>query len=242
MSRGFILPQHHQIHCSSHFVAGAFWPHNEQIDEAEVSFSGSNSLSSRVGMNRRSVMKFAGGALMNGALVGGFGAAIFTPANATAPARAAATASVRDARVLSFVNTHTGDTFADAYWEAGNYIPDAMAAINHVMRDHRSGETHAMDPRLLDQLHALKGAVEASAPYQIISGYRSPGTNATLHANSSGVATRSLHMQGKAIDIRIRGVDLTRLRDAALGLQAGGVGYYADSDFIHVDTGRVRRW
>jgi uncharacterized protein YcbK (DUF882 family) len=192
-------------------------------------------------MNRRDLLKFAGGTVLNGALVGGGAAALILPANAstlTAPPSARAT----EARQLSFVNTHTGDTFADAYWENGAYVPDAMAAINHVMRDHRSGETHAIDPRLIDQLHELKASVGASAPYQIISGYRSPASNAALHEGSSGVATRSLHMQGRAIDIRIRGVDTARLRDAALGMSAGGVGYYQASDFIHVDTGRVRRW
>jgi len=179
-------------------------------------------------MNRRNLLKLGSGALIaSSALVG---VAHATPVAASG------------ARRLSFVNTHTGDTFSDAYWEGGNYVPDAMTAINQVMRDHRSGEAHAIDPRLLDQLHTLKGLVGASAPYQIISGYRSPATNAALHEQSSGVATRSLHMDGRAIDIRVRGVDLPRLRDAALGMQAGGVGYYEASDFIHVDTGRVRRW
>ena len=180
--------------------------------------------------------------MLNGALVGGASAELLmpaTPAFATTPAAPARAAS---ARLLSFVNTHTGDTFADAYWENGNYVPDAMAAINHVMRDHRSGETHAIDPRLLDQLSRLRGVVGTSQPYQIISGYRSPATNAMLHDNSSGVASHSLHMEGRAIDIRVGGVDLARLRDAALGMQAGGVGYYQASDFVHVDTGRVRRW
>lgn len=186
-------------------------------------------------MNRRNFFQAAGGAAFNAALVGGIGASIILPAYATAPAQA-------QARRLGFVNTHTGDTFSDAYWENGNYVPDAMAAINQVMRDHRSNEVHAIDPRLLDQLHALNGLVEASAPFQIISGYRSPATNAALHEQSSGVATRSLHMDGRAIDIRVRGVELTRLRDAALGMSAGGVGYYEASDFIHVDTGRIRRW
>lgn len=189
-------------------------------------------------MNRRKFLQAAGGAAFNAAMVGGLGASILLPAHATAAAPSRAV----EARRLAFVNTHTGDTFADAYWEGGDYVPDAMAAINHVMRDHRSGETHAIDPRLLDQLHALNGLVEASAPFQIISGYRSPATNASLHERSSGVATRSLHMDGRAIDIRIRGVELTRLRDAALGMNAGGVGFYQASDFIHVDTGRVRRW
>ncbi len=191
-------------------------------------------------MDRRNFLKFAGTTAFNGALVGGSAAAILLPANATTPATP--TQARADARLLSFVNTHTGDTFADAYWEHGSYVPDAMAAINHVMRDHRSGETHAIDPRLLDQLHTLKGVVGGAAPYQIISGYRSPATNATLHEQSSGVATHSLHMEGRAIDIRVSGVDLPRLRDAALGMNAGGVGFYEASDFIHVDTGRVRRW
>ena len=192
-------------------------------------------------MNRRDLLKFAGGTLLNGALVGGGAAALILPANATTPT-SPSPARAAEARRLAFLNTHTGDTFADAYWEAGNYVPDAMVAINHVMRDHRSGETYAIDPRLLDQLHSLRGVVETQTPYQIISGYRSPASNAALQEGSSGVATRSLHMQGRAIDIRIRGVDTARLRDAALGLSAGGVGYYQASDFIHVDTGRVRRW
>ncbi|MEZ5962116.1 MAG: DUF882 domain-containing protein [Hyphomonadaceae bacterium] len=190
-------------------------------------------------MNRRNFLQAAGSAAVNVALLGGVGANILMPAYATPPASPVRASS---ARRLAFVNTHTGDTFADVYWENGNYVPDAMAAINNVMRDHRSGDVHAIDPRLLDQLHTLGGLVEASSPFQIISGYRSPATNAALHARSDGVATRSLHMDGRAIDIRVRGVDLTRLRDAAIGMNAGGVGYYEGSDFIHVDTGRVRRW
>jgi uncharacterized protein YcbK (DUF882 family) len=190
-------------------------------------------------MNRRNFLQAFGGAAFNAALVGGVGANVLVPAHATPAAQPRAAA---EARSLSFVNTHTGDTFSDAYWLDGNYVPNAMAAINHVMRDHRSGESHAIDPRLLDQLHRLKGMVGASAPFQIISGYRSPATNAALHENSSGVASRSLHMDGRAIDIRVGGVELTRLRDAAIGMRAGGVGYYEASNFIHVDTGRVRRW
>lgn len=147
-----------------------------------------------------------------------------------------------EARTLSFVNLHTGDTFADAYFERGAYVPDAMQAIAHVMRDHRSGDVHAIDPALLDQLAALKARTGASAPYQIISGYRSPASNAAMHARSNGVASRSLHMDGKAIDVRVRGVALTDLRDAAQGLARGGVGFYPTSDFVHVDTGRARRW
>lgn len=192
-------------------------------------------------MNRRNLLKLASSAaLVSGgvALLPGNAAAV----QAASPSAAPADLPLREAKRLSFINTHTGDTFADAYWEGGAYVPDALSAINQVMRDHRTGEVHDIDPRLLDQLHTLRGLVDASAPYQIISGYRSPATNAALHANSSGVASRSLHMDGRAIDIRVRGVDLTRLRDAALGMHVGGVGYYAASNFIHIDTGRVRRW
>ncbi len=195
-------------------------------------------------MNRRHILKFSGSAALNGILVASGVTAALMPANAV-PAQAPATPRAlqsSNARQLAFVNTHTGERFSDAYWHNGEYVPDAMAAINNVMRDHRSGEVYPIDANLLDQLHTLSGLVEASAPFQIISGYRSPATNAALNARSNGVATRSLHMQGKAIDIRVAGVDLTRLRDAALGMRAGGVGYYEASDFIHVDTGRVRTW
>jgi uncharacterized protein YcbK (DUF882 family) len=183
-------------------------------------------------MNRRHVLKLAGGGLIMGA------AASALPANALA----AVTAPGAGARRLALLNTHTGDRFNEAYWENGAYVAGAMAEIKHVMRDHRSNETHDIDPRLLDQLHQLNGLVGAATPYQIISGYRSPATNAMLHENSDGVATHSLHMDGRAIDIRMQGVDLARLRDAARSMNAGGVGYYQASDFIHVDTGRLRRW
>ena len=181
-------------------------------------------------MNRRSVLRLAGGAL-----VAAGAASLGIP-------EAFATAPVPSARTIALLNTHTGDRFSAAYWEQGNYVPDAMAAIKHVMRDHRNNEVHDIDPRLLDELSRLNGLVGAAAPYQIISGYRSPASNAMLHANSDGVATHSLHMDGKAIDIRMAGVDLPRLHDAALSMQSGGVGFYPASDFIHIDTGRVRRW
>ena len=180
-------------------------------------------------MNRRAVLRLAGGALVAGAA-----SSLLAPG-------ACATESL-GARRVSLFNLHTGDRFSDAYWQQGGYVPDAMAAIKHVMRDFRTNDVHDIDPRLLDLLHQLNGLVGAAAPYQIISGYRSPATNAMLHASSEGVATHSLHMDGQAIDIRLAGVDLSRLRDAALSLRAGGVGYYQASDFVHVDTGRVRRW
>jgi len=195
-------------------------------------------------MNRRHILRFSGSALLNGALVTAGVTAALMPANAVpgqAPSPSQALQS-SNARALAFVNTYTNDRFSDTYWRDGSYIPNALAAINTVMRDHRTGEVYAMDPNLLDLLHTLHSLVEATAPFQIISAYRSPETNATLASRSDGVATRSLHMQGKAIDIRIAGIELTRLRDTAISMQAGGVGYYEASNFIHVDTGRVRRW
>jgi len=191
-------------------------------------------------MDRRQILKFASSALLNGALVGGTSGAMLMPANAT-PAQAPAPRAT-EARRLAFVNTHTGERYGGVHWQNGAYVPAALTEINNVMRDHRSGDVHAIDPRLLDQLHTLHDLVGATAPFQIISGYRSPVSNESLRENSSGVASRSLHMEGRAIDIRIAGIPLARLRDAALGMQAGGVGYYEASDFIHIDTGRVRRW
>lgn len=145
-------------------------------------------------------------------------------------------------RNLSVLNLHTGERLAATYWEAGAYVKDALAGLAKVLRDHRTGETHAMAPGLLDLVASLQ-AEFAAQPVQVISGYRSPRTNEALRqSGGGGVAKRSLHMDGLAMDIRMPGVDLARLRDAAWGLQRGGVGYYPGSDFVHVDVGRVRRW
>lgn len=166
-------------------------------------------------------------------------AAAATPA--LLPRRALAAAG--ETRVLSFSHLHTGERLgAVEYFSGGAYLPDALGAINRLLRDFRSGEVGAMDPALLDLLHGLRGATGSRAPFQIISGYRSPATNDMLRQRSSGVASGSLHMKGQAIDIRLADVPLARLRDAALALRGGGVGYYPGSDFVHVDTGRVRAW
>ena len=145
-------------------------------------------------------------------------------------------------RSLAFRNLHTGETLRTTYWAEGDYLKDRLNDVNQVLRDHRSGEIYPMDPQLLDLLYVLQQATGASGAFHIISGYRSPQSNQSLRAKSNGVAKRSLHMQGRAVDIRLPGCELKHLRDAALSLKAGGVGYYAKSDFIHVDTGRVRRW
>ncbi len=147
-------------------------------------------------------------------------------------------------RALSLHNIHTGEHLAIDYWQDGVYRPEALTAINHVLRDFRTGDVHAIEPALLDLLAGLHGRLETAQPFEVISGYRAPATNAMLRSehDHSGVASKSLHMQGMAIDIRVPGRALDRLRDAALAAQVGGVGYYPQSDFVHVDVGRVRRW
>jgi uncharacterized protein YcbK (DUF882 family) len=148
-------------------------------------------------------------------------------------------------RRLSFLNTHTGEDLDALYCCGGEYVPDALASINHILRDFRVNEARPIDPRLLDLLHRLGDELGVRKPYHVISGYRSPKTNAMLRAkggSTTGVASRSLHMVGKAIDVRVPGVDLVRVRDTARRLRIGGVGYYPASDFVHVDVGRVRYW
>jgi uncharacterized protein YcbK (DUF882 family) len=160
------------------------------------------------------------------------------PAAATS---SSALASLKE-RSLSFYNLHTSESLKTVYWEGGDYLTPSLADINRVLRDHRSGQSHEIDPKLLDLLCDLRLRLDTSEPFQIISGYRSPATNAMLNAKSNGVATRSLHMDGKAVDIRIPKRNLSLVRNAALAMKAGGVGYYPSSDFVHVDVGRVRSW
>jgi uncharacterized protein YcbK (DUF882 family) len=146
-------------------------------------------------------------------------------------------------RRLSFYNLHTGERLNATYWAEGAYIEQELAAINRLLRDHRSGEVYAIDRKLLDRLYTLQQQLDNNGTYQVISGYRSPATNAGLRkVSNGGVAKRSLHMQGRAIDIRLPGVELKHLRQVALNQRAGGVGYYAKSNFIHLDTGRTRFW
>lgn len=145
-------------------------------------------------------------------------------------------------RRLAFLNLHTGEKLDLPYWIEGDYLPASLAEINRVLRDHRTGAVAAIDIQLLDLLDRVKAALGTAQPFQVISGYRSPASNSLLATNSSGVARRSLHMEGKAIDIRIPGVQLADLRRAGLMLKGGGVGYYPGSNFVHLDVGRVRTW
>lgn len=144
---------------------------------------------------------------------------------------------------LTLYNTHTEDKLKLTYFEKGRYIKPALREINHFLRDFRTGDIYPIDIDLLDLMHDLKLALGINnKPFQIISGYRSPITNNLLHLENPGVSNNSLHMQGKAIDIRVENIATHHIRNAALAMQRGGVGYYPDSDFVHIDTGKVRFW
>ena len=164
--------------------------------------------------------------------------ALSSPVWASVPAALVQTGT----RQLSFNNLHTGERLSIGYWSNGSYDSDALGTINHFLRDWRDGSVHMIDPKLLDLLHAINARLDTNEPFDVICGYRSPQTNAMLHAESSGVAVKSLHMQGMAIDIRVPGRSLVGLHTTAVSLRAGGVGYYPGPDFVHVDTGRVRYW
>ncbi|MFW5450173.1 MAG: YcbK family protein [Methylophagaceae bacterium] len=145
-------------------------------------------------------------------------------------------------RKLSLLNLHTGESLNATYWAEGQYQTSELDAINRILRDHRTGDVYHMDNDLIDMLNILHHKMNGRQPFHVISGYRSPKTNTKLNKQSNGVAKKSLHMQGKAIDIRLPGRQLAELRKASLNLHIGGVGYYPTSDFIHIDTGRVRHW
>lgn len=146
------------------------------------------------------------------------------------------------ARQLSFHNLHTGESLTTVYWEGGRYLAEGLAEIDFVLRDFRTGDVYTIDPKLLDLIHRLRLALDDNEPVAIISGYRSPATNAMLAARSSGVAKNSYHVKGMAIDLRLPKRRLEDLRAAALTLVGGGVGYYPNSDFVHIDTGPLRTW
>ena len=145
-------------------------------------------------------------------------------------------------KALSFYNTHTGEDLKAVFWSDGAYLPQTLNEINHILRDHRTGEEKEIDTGLFELLFDLSQKLQSREPFHIISGYRSPQTNSTLNAASSGVARNSLHIKGMAIDVRLPGHELKTLKRAALDLRGGGVGYYPSSDFVHVDVGRVRYW
>jgi uncharacterized protein YcbK (DUF882 family) len=159
------------------------------------------------------------------------------------PAASPPGASLKAERRLKLLETHTGEHI-DIVYKAGNaYIPEALAALDRFLRDHRTGEVHRYDPRVFDLLSDLTAAVDrVKAEIHVVCGYRSSWSNEFLRRTTTGVAQNSLHMQAEAIDIRLPGIKTALLRDAALALHRGGVGYYAASNFIHVDVGRIRHW
>jgi uncharacterized protein YcbK (DUF882 family) len=151
-------------------------------------------------------------------------------------------AATTGGRKLSFYNIHTSEALSALYWEDGVYLTDSLREIDYVLRDFRAEEVHAIDPHLLDLIHRLQATMDYGKPLHVISGYRTAATNAMLARRSRGVAKNSYHIKGMAIDIRLPGRQLQDLRQAALSLNGGGVGYYTRSDFVHMDTGPVRSW
>lgn len=167
--------------------------------------------------------------------------------DAPAPAVVAPVSSLRPVveaapRLVSLHNLHTAEKLQAVYWENGAYVPDALQALNKVLRDHRTGEVAPINVQLFDMLADIHLKTETRTAFQVISGYRSAASNRLLSERSGEVAKRSLHMDGKAMDIYLEDVALDRLRAAALDLKRGGVGYYPDTKFVHVDVGPVRRW
>lgn len=143
---------------------------------------------------------------------------------------------------LEFYHIHTGEKLKVVYREQGTLIPSALQEINHFLRDFRTEQMHEIDIRLLDKLSKIYSEFDCRGNFEVISGYRSPKTNEALRHTTTGVAQHSLHLSGRAIDVRLTSAATTKLRDAAIALQSGGVGYYAHSNFVHIDTGAVRTW
>jgi uncharacterized protein YcbK (DUF882 family) len=160
----------------------------------------------------------------------------------TAVLGANASTAAAPRRRIALNNLHTGEKLDIEYFRDDGYMPDALAAIETLLRDFRNGEKHVIDPKLMDYLVDVAAQAGVPASYSVISGYRSPETNERLHERSSGVSQKSLHMQGRAIDVRVNGVDCANLAAHAEGLKRGGVGYYRGSNFVHLDTGAYRTW
>lgn len=169
-------------------------------------------------------------------------AAAITGSSIVPTAFANLTSATEVEKELHLYNIHTGEFVKTTFQQAGQYDQQGLDQLDHLLRDHRSGESTLISRTLLDDIHTLQQLFKPNQAIEIISGYRSPKTNERLRAMGHGVAKRSLHMQGKAIDIRIPGINLRQVRKAALALKSGGVGYYPKSGFIHLDVGRVRQW
>lgn len=145
-------------------------------------------------------------------------------------------------RTLNLYNVHTGEKVNQPYWADGRYVPETMRAITRLLRDHRAGLTHRIDPRLIELMHAIQGRLGRARPLEIVSGYRSPQTNEMLRNAGYGVAENSFHLSGQAVDIRVPGYRVSQISRIALALRRGGVGTYGRSNFLHVDVGPFRTW
>ncbi|MTH46767.1 YcbK family protein [Intestinirhabdus alba] len=176
--------------------------------------------------NRRKLLALGGAAL---------GVAIL-------PSPAFATLSTPRPRILALNNLNTGESIKAEFFDGRGYIQEELARLDHFFRDYRSNKVRSIDPGLFDQLYRLQGLLGSRSPVQLISGYRSLDTNNELRAHRRGVAKKSYHTRGQAMDFHIEGVSLSNVRKAALSMRAGGVGYYPRSNFVHIDTGPVRHW
>lgn len=175
------------------------------------------------------------------ALLGAFAATAIV----AAPTYSKAAGFIRgggDIRRIKMYSGRTGESISTVYWIEGQYIGDAVAEVNRFFRDWRNGQTRQIDTRTIDIIAATQNLLDSNQPYTLISGYRSPQTNAMLRANSSGVASNSLHLRGQAADLRMQGRSVAQVASAAAACRAGGVGRYSGSDFVHVDCGAVRIW
>lgn len=196
--------------------------------------------------SRRRVLK-AGGALAGataaGLLLGAArGQDVAAGRHRAAGHNATANSGAEPPKRIALLNLHTDERLEMEFFRDGAYVPEALAAIDVLLRDFRTGDRHAIDPSLMDHLTQVAHAVGVDPVFSVISGYRSPQTNARLHEQSAGVAQHSLHMDGRAIDVRMTGVDCADLAARALDLRLGGVGYYRASNFVHLDTGAIRTW
>lgn len=172
----------------------------------------------------------------------GFGIAGIAGLTTLSPLSALASAPAVHERALAFQNLHTGESVKTIYWSRAGYIPEGLKEINYVLRDHRTDDVKVIDPGLLDYLFEMRRHLGTARPFEVLSAYRSPRTNAALAQRSRGVARNSLHVRGQAVDIRMSGIGSRTLARLAKQLQAGGVGYYPRSNFVHLDVGGVRSW
>ena len=189
---------------------------------------------------RRRVLQ-AGGTLAGGILAG-VSSNVHAESGEAPESREVAGSAAGTSKRIALRNIHTDEKVDLEFYRGDSYVPDALTSIQKVLRDWRNNDQHPIDPKLMDYLYDVAHTIGVEPVFSVISGYRSPQTNAQLHERSSGVASHSLHMEGRAIDVRLAGVNCADLAQHALDMQRGGVGYYRQSDFVHLDTGRFRTW